>query len=304
MTSLPGSNLIVSSICLGGMDFCPTFPVDAVISAYAEAGGNFIDTAHCYGFWTDFGSGASERAIAAYFRRNGGREKFIIATKGGHPSALGYRNTQRYMAPGRIKADIDDSLARLELDTIDLYWLHRDDVSVPVEEIIDTLNEEADRGRIQNLGASNWTTSRIAAANRYASENGKRGFVASQPQFSLASPPPEAGGMRFLHRPEEVEWHRTTGFPVVAYSSTAKGYFTGSEAKEYDSDLSRLRLSRAMKIADQRGVKTGQVALAFLMNQGFPVIPIVGTKDTGHLREAIEAAAISLDKEEVDWLTS
>src|SRR5471032_657221 len=131
--TLLGTDLSVAPICCGtghfGAELCGV-ELDALINAYRDAGGNFFDTAHCYAFWTAYGAGSSERALADYVRRNG-KGDFVIATKGGHPGFKGYRTVEHWLTPERIAADIDDSLGRLEASTIDFYWLHRDELSRP-----------------------------------------------------------------------------------------------------------------------------------------------------------------------------
>ena len=152
--ALAGTDLSVSRLCYGGAGFGTAVrgaDLDALIDAFRDAGGNFFDTAHIYAYWAPGGDGASERALADYFRRRGGRAEAVIATKGGHPGRPGYRTVDGYLSRGRLQADIDDSLGRLDTDTIELYWLHRDDTRLEVAEILGTLNDEIKRGRIRHL---------------------------------------------------------------------------------------------------------------------------------------------------------
>jgi len=169
--TLPGTTLRLSAFCYGTAELGATVcgaAADRLINAFRDAGGNFLDTAHVYACWTDAGAGSSERAIAAYFRRNGGRNQMIVATKGGHMPFASYVHSERYPSAAAIADDIRDSLARLEAAVLDFYWLHRDDPRLPVAEIIETMNAEIRQGRIRYLGASNWQVARIAAANAYA----------------------------------------------------------------------------------------------------------------------------------------
>jgi aryl-alcohol dehydrogenase-like predicted oxidoreductase len=314
---LPGTDLPVSPICYGvgsfGGNLDPGKDSDRLLGLYRDAGGNFLDTAHCYAFWTPGGAGSSERFLAGYIRRSGCRD-LVIATKGGHPGAPGYRTVERWLSPARIEADVDDSLGRLEVERIDLYWLHRDETARPVAEIVETLNREIWRGRLRWLGASNWRPERIAEANAYAAAHGLRGLNASQPEFSLAkknspNPAPAAdasGGnvMLFLEEPDQA-WHRRTQLPVVPYTSTAGGYFAsgGQSAKAaFDSSENRARLERAQSLARELGATPGQVALAWLLHQDFPVFPIIGTRNPEHLREDLGAAQVRLTAEQVRWL--
>lgn len=309
------SDLTVSLIACGGGVFgasCQGADLDALLDLYRAAGGNFIDTAHCYAFWTPAGAGCSERAIGDYLRRHGPGD-LIVATKGGHPPSHGYRPAERWLSPEQITADLEDSLERLGLDTIDLYWLHRDDTRMPVGEVIEMLNAEIRRGRIRHLGASNWHRDRIAAANAYAAAHGLRGFIASQPEWNLAQknglpdadPGPGTGAeMRVLTAADRA-WHRATGLPVVPYAATANGYFASGgqrAAPAYDNPVSRARLERVRQAAARLHATPGQVALAWLLHQDVPVFPIVGSLDPAHLAENLAAATLRLTPTEVAWL--
>lgn len=311
---LPGTDLTLSALCLGTGSFgtgCRGADLDRLLGAYRDAGGNVLDTAHCYAVWLPGGDGASERAIGDYLRRNG-RGDLVVATKGGHPFMPGYRRTDAWLSPARIGADIDDSLARLGLDTIDLYWLHRDDTRLAPGEIVETMNAEIRRGRIRFLGASNWSAARIAEANAYAAAHGLRGFAASQPEWNLAcknvAPTDLADtsgkAMRCLSA-DDLAWHRASRLPVVPYTANAGGYFAsgGTRCHEaYENPTSRARLTRCEALAATLGATPGQVALAWLRHQGFPVFPIIGTTSPEHLREDAAAAALRLSADQAATL--
>jgi aryl-alcohol dehydrogenase-like predicted oxidoreductase len=305
---IPGTDLRVSGLCYGTAQWGHEVAgrqLDRLLDAFRDAGGNFLDTAHCYACWTPEGAGVSERAIADYLRRHGGEQELVVATKGGHPSFPGYRTVDHYMSAERVAADIDDSLARLERDTIDLYLLHRDDPRMEVAEIVENMNGEVRRGRIRYFGASNWSAARIAQANAYAASHGLHGFCISEPQWSLAHRHSTGDPtLRFLDQDDHA-WHCRSQVPVMPYASTAGGYFaTGgqSRADQYDNEVSRGRLERAQKLAVELGCTPNQVALAYLKQQPFPVVPIIGTKNRRHLADAIGALAVSLTAAQVEWL--
>ncbi len=296
--ALSNTDLHVSSFCLGVMPLGDRYggkEGDALLDLFVEHGGSFFDTAHCYCFWTDAGAGSSERALADYLHRRGLWSEVTVATKGGHPSEPGYRTVDQYLAPGRIAADIDDSLGRMRIDTIDLYWLHRDDPRVPVAEIVDCLNAEVDAGRIRYFAGSNWSGARLEEANAYAAANGRQGFLASQPCWSLANKP-MGRTMRELSV-EDWEYHARSRLPVIPYSPTAQGYFASNagKGKAYDRPENAARLQKVNTLAAQLGKSPNQIALAWLMNQPFPVIPILGTGNPDHLLDALDAEGIELD---------
>ncbi|MCE9589326.1 MAG: aldo/keto reductase [Planctomycetes bacterium] len=307
--TLPGTDLRISRLCYGGVSWGTAVRGDAMdrlLNAFRDLGGNFFDTAHCYSFWVPGGTGASELALGDYFRRNG-REGMVVATKGGHKSEPGYRRVDRHLSAGRIAADIDDSLARLDIDTIDLYWLHRDDTRVPAGEVVETLNAEVKRGRIRFLGASNWSMARIDDANAYARSHNLRGFTATQPEWSLGAPDTAgraASTMRF-HDDDDRRRCELQKFPVIPYTPTAGGYFgsDGQRAKQaFDNPTGRARLARVQQLAGELGRSNNQIALAYLTSHTFPVIPILGTTNADHMRDAAAATELKLSAQQVAWL--
>ena len=179
---------------------------------------------------------------------------------------------------------------------------------MPVGEIIQTLNAEIARGRLRYIAASNWPVRRIQEANEFAKAHGLAGFVASQPQWNLAhpngDPPTVEPSCKFLLA-ADVVWHASAKLPVIPYSSTAGGYFATdgqSNAGNFDNPVSRARLGRAKELAAQLGRTPNQIALAYLMNQEFPVIPIIGTTDVEHMKDAFGAVDVKLTGQQVRWL--
>ena len=307
---LARTDLQVSSLCLGAGEFGTSVKGDAadrLVAAFVEAGGNFFDTAHCYAFWVEGGLGASERELAASLRRVGYLEQAVIATKGGHPDGgPGYPRPPDFLSERRIAADIQESLERLGIACIPLYYLHRDDGKTPVEEIIGTLNRQIEQGRIRHIGASNWSVSRVAEANACAQSQGLHGFVASQIQGSLAQPngqPTADPTTRFL-TDEDSAWHASSGVPLVAYSATAGGYFAGRghAAGTYANAVNAVRYERAVALSKRVGATPTQTALAYLLHQQARIIPLFSTADPAHLAEALGAPSVALTPEEVHWL--
>ena len=295
------TDLQLSTFCcgLGDLFALPQSESDALLDAFIEQGGNFFDTAHCYSFWLPRGNGLSEIGIGDYLRRRGLSDA-VVATKGGHPSAPGYRTVEKYLSPARIGADIDDSLGRLQCDSIALYYLHRDDVRVPVGEIMDALGDEVKRGRLRYIGASNWSTARIQAANDYARTHGLAPFVVSQPRWSLARA--QGGDSTLVDADDQLDWYRENKFALAVYSPTAHGYFDGNTTDAYHAPQNIARRERAQKLARKHGATSGQVALAWLIGQPFPVFPIVGTSKVERLQAALGADELRLTEAEIRWL--
>lgn len=312
--TLGNTRLAVSTFCLGAMPFGDRImgpDVDALADCFRDAGGNFFDTAHVYCGWKPGGSGCSEIELGRYIKSRRCRDEVVIGTKGAHPPLKGYRDNENYMSAEIIAADIDDSLQRLQVDTIDLYWLHRDDPRVAAGVIVEMLNDEVKRGRIRAFGGSNWTSQRFDEANRYAKEHGLDGFVANQPRWSLLAYEPkteeerlEPGAMVHLNHAGDRQWHEASQIAVIPYGPTGNGFFAthGKRPEGRGTPANLERLQRVLSLADELGATANQVALAWLINQPFPVIPILGTTKIDHLQDALGAEALTLTPEQRDWL--
>jgi aryl-alcohol dehydrogenase-like predicted oxidoreductase len=312
---IPNTDLKVSSFCYGIMKFGTKVQDDEMFKLYhqfCDHGGNFFDTAHSYATWLPHGEGASERALGQCMQKFGNRSEIIVSTKGGMHTAKNYNRPDDCMTPEVISSDISDSLERLQLDYIDLYTLHRDDTRHPVSEIIETLNREIKIGRIRYIGASNWSIPRIVEANRYASSQNLQGFVVSSPQWNLAEANHFSYGWDgkhdittvWLDRPS-VRWYRDQQFPLMPWTPTAYGYFSDVDtvnAKSFDNPISAARRERTKMLAKQYQATAHQMALAYLLSQGFPVFPILGTISFEHLSESLLADQIQLSQAEVEWL--
>lgn len=315
--AIPGTDLEVSSYCYGVMRFGTSVKgreMHALYEQYCSAGGNFFDTAHSYAVWRPGGDGASERCLGECVRSLGNRDEVVISTKGGLPRQEPfYHRPDDCMTPAVLSSDITESLERLQIDRIDLYILHRDDVRHPAGEIIDTLNDEITRGRVRYIGASNWTVERLAEANAYAAAKRKHGFVVSSPQWNLVRPnhPPinwdgTHDTTAHMMTEADVAWHRDSGLAVMPWSPTAYGYVAGASGRNpesFDNPVSRARRERARQLARELGCTPNQVALAWLRAHAFPVFPILGTTNPLHLKDSLDADAVSLTPEQRDWLT-
>jgi aryl-alcohol dehydrogenase-like predicted oxidoreductase len=307
--TLPDTDLTVSRFCYGTGAFGTAVNddrADRLLAAFVEAGGNFFDTAHCYAFWEPNGLGASERELGASLRRIGAWEKAVIATKGGHPDGgPDYPRPADFLSERVVHSDIEESLNRLGADCIDLFYLHRDDGRTEVSDIIEILNREVEQGRVNALGASNWSVRRMAEANAYASQRGLRGFVVSQVQWSLSEPDWAAGPddptMRTVGT-EEIEWHAGAGIPIAAYSATGNGFFGKDGATS--NPTNRTRWERVQTISATLGCTPTQLALAWLLHQKPTVIPVFSTANLSHLTEILAADRVALDTENLARLTA
>ncbi|RAP77654.1 aldo/keto reductase [Paenibacillus montanisoli] len=301
--SLPGVKQGISQLIMGSDYFAPENYelVCTNLDAFTAIGGNTIDSAFIYC------GGKSEQAIGMWMEDRKNRESINIWTKGGHPNQHGPQVNRE-----AIYNELMISLERLRTDYIDIYALHRDDVNVPVGEIVEILNEHIEAGRIRTFGGSNWTTARLQEANAYAADHGLRGFEFSSPNLSLAKAKEPYWADCISVDEEILRWHERTELPVLSWSSQARGFFTGRFTPEdhSDQDLVRVfynddnweRYRRAEQLGKEKGYSTIQIALAYVLNQSFQTAAIIGPRNEAEMKSCLEATTIPLTQEEIKWL--
>lgn len=305
---ISGTDLLSSAVSLGAVPFGTTLDREAsfrLMDKYAELGGNLIDTAQVYANWLPGERSVSETTIGEWMVSRGNRNRLIVTTKGAHPNLDTPRLSR--LSKKDISGDVDGSLQRLQTDTIDLYWLHRDDPSRDVADILDTLNGLVRSGKIRYFGCSNWTAARLAEAQSAAATHGWPSFAANQMMWSLAEADRSAFGDPTLVAMDEEtrDFHQQTGLTAIPYSSQAQGLFTkweqgtfspGDEriARHYRGSLNVRRFRKARELAEQLSVPLSHIVLSYLLSQPFPVIPIVGCRTTEQLEDSVHAARLKL----------
>jgi aryl-alcohol dehydrogenase-like predicted oxidoreductase len=213
------TDLDVSVLCFGGNVFgWTTDPAQsaAVLDAFMEAGGNFVDTADVYSRWVPGNEGGeSEVILGQWMKDRGNRKDVIVATKLGSPMGDGKQGLSRkYMVQA-----VEDSLQRLQTDYIDLYQAHRDDQETPLEEIMAAFDDLVKQGKVRWIGASNFSAERLAQANDVATKNGWARYESIQPPYHLLRRADYEAELEPLCQREEIG--------VITYSSLASGFLTG-----------------------------------------------------------------------------
>ncbi len=281
-----------------------------LLDRFASAGGTVLDTARVYA------KGTSELAFGQWLASSGLRDQMVVIGKGAHHDMATF---ERRVTPAAIHEDIETSLREMRLETIDIYILHKDDPDTDVGPVVEALNEEARAGRIKVFGGSSWTHHRIARANEYAEANGLQPFTVSSPNLALAVPnePMWAGCVSIANDDEAQAWYRQTGMPIFAWSSQARGFFSGRyrpdltegatvDARDvirtYYSDDNWERYRRADELAEQKGCTLRQVALAWVLHQPLNVYALIGPATTAELDDCLGALDVNLKPEEVAWL--
>ncbi|WP_312805359.1 aldo/keto reductase [Agrobacterium cavarae] len=297
---IPGVAKPASVVALG-FEFFPNFAsASLTLDSFYEAGGNLFDTAFVYG-------GGKTEAIFGdwHTSRNVPREEIVLIGKGAH-SPLCY--------PDMIAKQLDQSLNRLKTDYVDIYFMHRDNTDVPVGEFVDAMDAEVQRGRIRGIfGGSNWTRQRMDEATAYAEKTGKTAPGALSNNFSLAEmlDPIWAGCVAASDEPWK-EWAKERQIPNFAWSSQGRGFFTdrAGRDKRDDEEIVRVwysernfeRRDRAIELAKELGRHPIHIALAYVIAQPFPVIPLIGPRTIAELEDSLSALDIKLTPEQVRWL--
>lgn len=305
--ALGSTGLKVSRLCLGTMQFGWTADRDtsfAILDAFLEAGGNFIDTADVYSRWADDNEGGvSETIVGKWIADRGVRREVVVATKvrgrmwpGPNGAGLGRAH---------IMTAVEDSLRRLGVDSIDLYQAHADDPDTPVEETMRAFHDLVAAGKVHYVGCSNYRAWRLARALAASEHRGWCRYEALQPHYNL------------VHRPEyEAELAplcAEQGLGVIPYSPLAAGFLTGkyrpdaplpesARAQRIQDHLmtepNLATLDRVEQVAQGRGATTAQVALAWLLAKPGITAPIIGANSVAQLVELLPAAELSLSSEE------
>jgi aryl-alcohol dehydrogenase-like predicted oxidoreductase len=286
---------------------------DRLMDYYNDIGGNFIDTAHIYSDLACSEKSIAEKSIGKWLKKKNIRNRYIIATKGAHPH-LDSMHIQR-LSPKEITLDLDESLGFLQTDYIDIYWLHRDDPLRPVEDILETLNRQVEKGKIRYFGCSNWRTERIIEAMDLAARNNINGFTGNQMHWNLCIA--NEGGIKdkalVAADKAMLDFHKNTNFLAVPYNSQASGFFSKIDENGVENLSAKLknlyynaenlkRMERVKKLSCELSRPVTHIILAYLMSQPFPTIPIVGCKSIKQLNDSLAANDLILSPESVQFL--
>ena len=309
MVRIGHSELDIFPLSLGGNVFGWTADEAtsfAVLDAFVDGGGNFIDTADVYSAWVPGHiGGESEAIIGKWMQARGNRDRVIVATKvASHAEAPGASRAS-------IEKGVEASLRRLQTDYIDLYYIHRDDAETPLEETIGALDDLVKAGKVRAIAASNFTAERLAAALRISDETGAAKFVALQPHYNLVYRQEYEGALEAV-----VAEH---GLSTIPYSSLASGFLTGKYrddnadadsspraggARKYLDDRGRAVLEALDEISAERGAEVGTVALAWLRQQPTVVAPIASASTVEQVPGLLASGALELTSTELDRLSA
>jgi aryl-alcohol dehydrogenase-like predicted oxidoreductase len=303
MPVLGRTGLDVFGICLGGNVFGWTADEResfAVLDAYVEAGGDFVDTANSY----MIKGGESETIIGRWLRERGDRDEITLATKVG-----GGKGPTRNLRPDNVKAQAEASLERLQTDRIDVYYAHFDDEETPLEDTLRAFDALVEAGKVRHVAASNYSPERLNRALEIQRENGLAEFTVLQPHYNLV----ERDFERTL-LPVADAWE----LAVCPYFALAKGFLTGKyrpggeEVESQRAEAARAYLDRGGEavlealdeVAEQHDVQPAAVAVAWLLAHPRVVAPIASARTPEQLEAILPAARIELTPEQLNRLSA
>lgn len=306
---LGATDLRVAPLVLGGNVF--GFTADraasfAILDAFVDAGGTMIDTADVYSNWVPgHQGGESESVIGAWLKASGKRDHVQLATKVGMLPGEGGEK----LAPARIAAAAEASLARLGTDRIDLYYAHRDDDSTPQDAVLEAFGRLVDAGKVRVVGASNFSAARLQSANDLAGEHALPRYHVLQPEYNLLA--------RSSFEGELQNYCVAHNIGVLPYFGLASGFLTGKYRSPDDLGKSvrggrmggllegkgPAMLAAMDAVAAETGATLAQIALAWLLAQPGVTAPIASATSVAQLQELVGAWDVTLAKDQLDRLT-
>ncbi len=304
------TGLKVSPLCLGSMQFGWTADEEmsfAVMDAFAEAGGNFIDTADIYSRWVAGNDGGvSEKVIGRWMQARGNRSQMIVATKVRGP--MGPGPNDQGLSRKRIVEACDASLRRLQIDTIDLYQTHSFDADTPIDETLEALDRLVQQGKVRYIGCSNYPAWRLMEALWTSDKYGLTRYDSIQPHYNLVH--------RAEFERELTDVCQAYAIGIIPYSPLAGGFLTGKYSRVSDTDSVRAEgvrnryfndfgwkvLDTALAVADELGTTPLAVSLAWLLAQPAMTAPIIGANTVEQLQGSLAALDVRLSAEQMEML--
>lgn len=302
--ALGHSAITIEPLALGGNVFGWSADASAsfaVLDAFVDEGLNLIDTADTYSAWVPGNQGGeSETIIGRWLKRSGKRDQVVIATK------VAKWSRRKGLSAANIAAAADESLARLGIDRIDVYFAHEDDASVPLEETLGAFARLIEAGKVRTIGASNYGGARLAAALDVSAKLGLPRYEVLQPEYNLVARKGYETDLEPLVRREHLG--------VVPYYSLASGFLTGKYRDKGDLAKSAARGGAVAKYLNPHGLRilgalddvasahqatAAQVALAWLMARPGITAPIASATNATQVRDIAAATRLTLSASEI-----
>lgn len=304
---IKNTELSVAPINFGGNVFGWTLDEKQsfdILDQFVGGGFNFIDTADTYSWWVNGKGGQSEEIIGKWLKQRGNRNDLVIATKvGSETKENGFDISKKH-----ILKSVDESLARLQTDHIDLYYTHFDDNKTPVEETLEAYDEVIKAGKVRYIAASNLSAERLKASFDAAEKNNLPKYVALQPHYNLLE--------REKFETEYADLVKEYDLSVFTYWSLAAGFLTGKYRTEEDLaksargegvrkylDEKGLSVLKALdQISEKHETTQASVALAWLLANPLVTAPIVSATSESQLKTLFQAPELNLSADDLELL--
>ena len=280
---------------------------------WIEVGGNAFDNAHVYG------GGSMETLLGKWHKSRNNLKDIIMIAKGAHTPNCN---------PKSISTQLTESLDRLQCESADIYIMHRDNLEIPVDEFIDVLNEEKQKGRIKIFGGSNWTLKRFKEANEWASTKNKAGFSILNNNLALCKMiRPLWDGCVSSNEDKILDYLENTKTAHLSWSSQGRGYFLPNNITQkiedeitkaetyrqpgepssgplscFDSKDNQERKKRAIFLAKKMKTSSQNIAGAWPINLNFPSFALIGPRNIEEIDSSLINLEIQLNNDEINWL--
>lgn len=303
--TLPKTELSVHPLCLGGNVFgwsADESESFAVLDAYVEAGGNFIDTADVYSEWKPSNTGGeSERIIGKWMKARGNRSQMVIATK------VAKLSTRPGLSAANIRVAAEDSLSRLQTDYIDLYYAHEDDTKIPLTQTLEAFNALVVDSKVRYIAASNYSAARLREAIHISQTYNWASYVALQNHYNLLE--------RKEFESDVAPALSSMGISALPYFGLARGFLSGKYAagakidsvradgvSEYQNERGYAAVARLEELAKAHNAPVSAIALAWLRAQSVVSTPIASARTVDQLKEIVRV--VNLTSDEVESLSA
>ena len=300
MITLPETDLVVHELCLGSNIFgsnADEAQSHAVLDAYRNLGGNFIDTADAYNQWVEGHiGGESEKVIGSWLKKVDNRAEIVIATK------VSKMNSRPGLSAANIFAACEESLNRLQTDYIDLYYSHGDDLDVPMEETLGAYAQLIAQGKVRYIAASNFSPERLRLSLEVSRDNNLPSYVAVQEKYNLVD--------RATYEGEMAQTVAEFGLSNIPFYGIARGFLSGkyrpgvtdvdskraAGALEYANEKNFAVLEAIDSIAKVHNAPVSAIALAWLRSQPTVSTPIASARTVEQLHEIIQIVELSAEE--------
>jgi len=297
----------VSKYCLGTMYFGTKVDENtsmAILDAYFEAGGNFIDSANKYASWIEgFVGGESELLLGKWMKERKNRDQLFITSKIG----FAYQDVPKSLKAKYIISECEKSLKKLQVESIDLYFAHHFDEETPLEESLEAFYRLQKEGKVRHIGASNYFSWQLEKARQIQENEDWKNYCCLQQRYTLMQPTVGAYfGPQMILTPDLIDYCKKHHITLMGYSPLVGGIYNKQKElpEAYQSADSDKRLAALHDISEKTGYSPNQIVLAWMVGQDPPVIPLITGSSVAQIRENIDSSGLTLTREQLHALSN